>query len=40
MEHGFDQGDSVKALMTDCGYSNVITLKDFGGNARVCVAIK
>lgn len=40
MEHGYDQGDSVKALMTDYGYSNVITLKDFGGNARGCVAIK
>ncbi|MCQ2483324.1 MAG: peptide chain release factor N(5)-glutamine methyltransferase [Clostridia bacterium] len=39
-EHGYDQGDAVRAIFINEGYSNVITLKDYGGNDRVCFAIR
>lgn len=40
MEHGYDQGEIVKDIMLKEGYKTVLTLKDYGGNDRVCVAVK
>lgn len=34
-EHGFDQGDAVKALLQTSGFVNVKTIKDYGNNDRV-----
>lgn len=35
IEHGFNQGEKVRAIFTEQGYKNVATIKDFGGNDRV-----
>lgn len=34
LEHGHDQGAAVRALLTDAGFLNVETRRDFGGNER------
>lgn len=34
-EHGYDQGDAVRALMLAAGYIDCATLKDLGDNERV-----
>ena len=34
-EHGYDQGDAVRTIMTNFGYEQVVTEKDYGGNDRV-----
>ncbi|QSI76259.1 peptide chain release factor N(5)-glutamine methyltransferase [Niveibacterium microcysteis] len=34
-EHGYDQGDAVRALMLAAGYTDCVTLKDLGDNDRV-----
>ncbi|WP_394220793.1 peptide chain release factor N(5)-glutamine methyltransferase [Alteromonas gracilis] len=34
-EHGFDQGDDVKALLVAKGFVSVETVKDYGNNDRV-----
>ncbi len=39
-EHGYDQGDSVRTIFINAGYGHVVTLKDYGGNDRVCFAVK
>lgn len=35
LEHGHDQGVAVQALLTDAGFVNVETRRDFGSNDRV-----
>ena len=35
MEIGYDQGESVKALMENKGFKEVEIVKDLGGNDRV-----
>lgn len=35
IEHGFNQGEKVRAIFTEQGYKNVVTIKDLGGNDRV-----
>lgn len=37
LEHGYDQGDAVSALMRRQGYRNVETLRDMAGHPRVTV---
>ncbi len=37
LEHGYDQGASVRAILTEYGFSSVHTVKDFGGNDRVSI---
>ena len=34
-EHGYDQGDISRALLTELGYEKVETLRDYGNNERV-----
>ncbi|RKG35849.1 peptide chain release factor N(5)-glutamine methyltransferase [Acinetobacter guerrae] len=35
LEHGFDQGESVRELLQNRGFSRVQTRKDYGGNDRI-----
>lgn len=35
LEHGYDQRDSLQDKMTECGYTQIQTLKDYGDNDRV-----
>lgn len=35
LEHGYNQGESVRLLFRAAGYSNVETRKDYGGNDRL-----
>ena len=35
LEHGHDQGAAVRALLTEAGFEDVETRRDFGGNDRV-----
>jgi release factor glutamine methyltransferase len=35
LEHGYDQSDKVKQLLLDNGFSEAITIKDYGDNDRV-----
>lgn len=37
IEHGYQQGEAVRALFLDNGYQNSITIKDLSGNERVSV---
>jgi release factor glutamine methyltransferase len=39
VEHGFNQGLAVRELLTDLGYSEVITIKDYGDNDRVTTGL-
>ncbi|MFT7053354.1 MAG: release factor glutamine methyltransferase [Psychromonas sp.] len=39
VEHGFEQGLAVRALLTVLGYSEVITIKDYGDNDRVTMGL-
>ncbi|CAH1596627.1 protein-(glutamine-N(5)) methyltransferase [Vibrio jasicida] len=34
-EHGYDQGDAVREILTNFGFEQVMTEKDYGGNDRV-----
>ena len=38
VEHGFDQGKSVPALLRNCGFTDVRTLLDLAGHPRVTLA--
>ncbi len=40
VEHGYDQGESVPALMTASGFTEVCTLRDLAGHPRVTAARK
>lgn len=35
LEHGWDQGDAVRAMLEQAGFAAVRTKKDYGGNDRV-----
>ena len=35
VEHGWTQGESVRALFTQAGYADVKTCRDYGGNERL-----
>ena len=35
VEHGYDQGASVRALFKEHGFKKVVTTVDYGGNDRV-----
>jgi len=35
LEHGYDQGEAVRALLRTAGFSEVQTWRDLGGNERV-----
>ncbi|WP_435237324.1 peptide chain release factor N(5)-glutamine methyltransferase [Psychromonas sp. PT13] len=37
-EHGFEQGESVRARLNKLGYLDIKTIKDYGGNDRVTSA--
>jgi release factor glutamine methyltransferase len=39
IEHGFDQAESVRGILNNIGYSETKTIKDYGGNDRVTLAI-
>lgn len=39
VEHGFEQGSAVRELLTHLGYSEVITIKDYGDNDRVTMGL-
>ena len=38
VEHGYDQADAVRALLTDAGYTNVMSWRDLAGVPRVAAA--
>lgn len=35
MEHGYDQGEAVRALLAEQGYSDIQTVADYGQNDRI-----
>lgn len=35
MEHGYDQGEAVRTLLAEQGYSDIQTVTDYGGNERI-----
>ncbi|MGY3958064.1 peptide chain release factor N(5)-glutamine methyltransferase [Aeromonas popoffii] len=35
LEHGWQQGEAVRQLLLQCGYSQVETVRDYGDNERV-----
>lgn len=37
-EHGYEQGELVRQILTEAGYQNVETFKDYGNNDRVTQA--
>ncbi|HID9093213.1 TPA: peptide chain release factor N(5)-glutamine methyltransferase [Enterobacter mori] len=37
VEHGWTQGNAVRALFTNAGYREVATCRDYGGNERLTV---
>ena len=37
LEHGYDQGDAVRTVFKNAGYSEIETLKDLGGHERISV---
>lgn len=39
IEHGYDQGLAVQTILQKLSYSNIETIKDFGGNDRVTMAM-
>ena len=40
VEHGYSQGDAVKAVFEQGGLKNCMTIRDYGGNQRVTIGIK
>ena len=40
VEHGYEQGDAVRAIFEQGGMKNCMTIRDYGGNQRVTVGIK
>lgn len=38
IEHGFEQGASVRAIFTAMAYDNITTIKDYGNNERITIA--
>ncbi|MDO4441589.1 MAG: peptide chain release factor N(5)-glutamine methyltransferase [Moraxella sp.] len=39
IEHGYDQGAAARQLLTDCGYHDVATIRDYGDNDRLTVGV-
>ncbi len=39
VEHGYDQGEAVRQIFNEAGFSQVNTIKDYGGNDRVTMGI-
>lgn len=39
VEHGYDQGKAVRQIFNEAGFSQVKTIKDYGGNDRVTMGI-
>ena len=39
LEHGYDQAESVSALLKSAGFSEIETVKDLGGNDRVTLGL-
>jgi len=37
-EHGYQQGEAVRALFIENGYHNVLTAQDYNGNDRITYA--
>ena len=35
LEHGFEQGDTVRAMLSDAGFSQVSTRQDMSGQERI-----
>lgn len=35
LEHGYDQADAVRQLLSDAGFAQVASLRDYGGNWRI-----
>ncbi|WP_410211145.1 peptide chain release factor N(5)-glutamine methyltransferase [Aquirhabdus sp.] len=40
LEHGYDQGSTVRHLLVNAGFNNVRTVRDYGGNDRVSIGRK
>ena len=40
LEHGYNQGDNVKAILRDSGFTNILTKQDLSGIDRVTIASK
>ncbi len=40
LEHGYDQGEAVRNMFEKEGFSQVQTIKDYGGNDRVSLGQK
>ncbi|MCF0253963.1 MAG: peptide chain release factor N(5)-glutamine methyltransferase [Duodenibacillus sp.] len=38
LEHGYDQGEAVREMLVQAGFTGVVTLRDLGGNERVGAA--
>ncbi|MEI6897739.1 MAG: peptide chain release factor N(5)-glutamine methyltransferase [Psychromonas sp.] len=38
IEHGFEQGESVREIFTLSAYDNIKTIKDYGDNDRITIA--
>lgn len=36
-EHGYEQGEAVRKVLTDNGFEDVMTIRDYGGNDRVSI---
>ncbi len=39
VEHGYDQGQAVAKIFTQCGFSDVQTIKDYGNNDRLTLGV-
>lgn len=39
LEHGFQQGKSVQAILKACGFNDIQTINDYSGNPRVTVGV-
>ncbi len=39
LEHGYTQGEKLRVYLQQCGYSNIHTVCDYGGNERVTHAV-
>ena len=38
LEHGYDQAQAVREIFAQCGFNQIQTIKDYGGNDRVTLA--
>ena len=40
LEHGYDQAQAVREIFAQCGFNQIQTIKDYGGNDRVSLGQK